>query len=60
MGKVAYLNVDKDGRFSFHRADGSTVTVTGDKPYVTDKPDEIAYLDSAPFVKRAKAGGKED
>lgn len=54
MPKVAYLNVDKDGRFVSHRADGSELVVTGDKPYETDDPDEVAQLDESVFVKRAK------
>jgi hypothetical protein len=57
---VAYVNAEKDGRFSFYRADGSEVVVA-QKPYETDDPIEIAYLDSVEFVKRAaaKSGGKD-
>lgn len=56
--KVAFQHVDPDGRFTFHRADGSQVDVDA-KGYSTDDPGDIAYLDSVSFVKRAKpAGGK--
>lgn len=55
---ASFVNVDKDGVFTFHRADGSSVDVTGDKPFDTDDPGDIAYLDQVPFVKRAgKSGG---
>lgn len=58
MAEAAYVNVDKDGVFTFHRADGTAVEVKGDKPFETDDPGEIAYLDSVSFVKRAgKPGG---
>jgi hypothetical protein len=57
---VAYVNKDKDGRFSFYRADGSEVIVA-EKPYETDDPKEIEYLDGVEVVERAtaKSGGKE-
>lgn len=44
----------------FHRADGSEVVVSQEKPFETDDPNEIAYLDSLDAVKRQKAAGKED
>lgn len=59
MAKVAYVHVEPDGFFVFHRPDGTAVRVEGDKTYSTDRADEIAYLDAVPFVKRTK-GGKED
>jgi len=63
MAKVAYLYVETDGKFTFHRPDGSEVAVSGNKAYATDDAGEIAYLDTCPFVKRTKpssGGGKED
>lgn len=58
MSKVAYLHVEPDGCFTFHRPDGSQVDVDAAKGYSTDDPGDIAYLDSVPFVKRAgKTGG---
>lgn len=58
MAEAAYVNVDKDGVFTFHRSDGAAVEVKSDKPFETDDPGEIAYLDTVPFVKRAgKSGG---
>jgi hypothetical protein len=56
--KVAYVHAEKDGRLSFYRADGSEVVVA-QKPYETDDPAEIAYLDSLEFINRAKSGGKD-
>lgn len=59
MPKVTFVNVEQDGRFSFHRSDGTLADVDA-KGYQTEDPGEIAYLDTVPFVKRAKtAGGKE-
>jgi hypothetical protein len=56
---VAYVNTEKDGRFSFYRADGSEVVIS-EKPFETDDANEIAYLESVPFVRRAsKSGGKD-
>lgn len=61
MSKVAYLNVDDDGTFSFNKPDGTLVEIAS-KQYTTDDPREIAYLDTVPYVKRARksAGGKEE
>lgn len=58
--KVAYVNVEDNGTFSFHGADGKLVEVTGAKGYQTSDPGEIAYLDQVPFVKRAKQAGGEE
>ena len=56
---VAYVHAEKDGRLTFHRPDGSEAVV-GQKPYETDDPTEIAFLDSLDFVKRqTKSGGKD-
>lgn len=59
MAKVAFVNRDETGVFSFHKADGSTVQVDA-KGYSTDDPGEIAYLDTVPFVKRATSGGGKE
>lgn len=50
---VAFTHVEPGGRFSFVAADGSEVTVEHGKPFATDDPGLIAYLDQTPFVKRA-------
>lgn len=59
MAKVAYTHVDPDGHFTFHRADGSAVTV-GHKPYETDDPYERSVLEECRFVKRAGKPAAED
>ena len=55
--KVTFKHVDPEGAFSFHKADGSLVEITADKPYATGDPSEVAYLDTVRFVKRASGKG---
>ena len=58
---VTFVNRDEDGVFSFHVVGGELVQVSS-RGYATDDAVEIAYLDTVPFVKRAKkqASGEEE
>lgn len=49
--RVTYVNVEADGVFSFHGADGALVEI-GSEPIVVDDH-SVAYLDDCPFVERA-------
>jgi hypothetical protein len=60
MAKVAFVNRDENGVFSFHTVDGKVVHVDGGKGHSTDDQAEIAYLDTVPFVKRATSGGGKE
>ena len=57
--KVAYVNKSADGRFTFYRPDGSEIEI-GEKPFETNDPSEIAYLDSVEFIKRATSKSSKD
>ena len=59
-GNVTFVNLDEDGVFSFHVVGGELVQVSS-KGYTTDDAVLVAYLDTVPFVKRAKkqASGEE-
>ncbi len=54
MESASFTHVEPDGRFQFHKADGSLVVVHGDKPYRTSDAHQIAFLNESPFVKLAE------
>lgn len=57
--KASYTSVDPDGRYQFHRPDGTEVVV-GSQPFVTDDQALIVLLDESPFVRRATKAKSEE
>lgn len=60
---AAFTHTAADGRLVFHGPDGHEIVVASGKPFETDDPAVVAFLDQHPAVKRAgktKPAGEEE